>query len=123
MIYQYNDIINFMGNKKYKIQMNNKIFKIMFYVTDNNKSFSLFLYNNLREVYKQETFFLTKNDNVLCHIDFTNKNNFCSLEDEEENNNINNSISDSRVNNDNNESYKNNNKRKLVKSSVQSAEK
>ena len=125
MIYQYNDLIYCMDNKKYKIQMTDKLFKIIFYVTNNNnKSVSLSLYNNLGEVYKQETCFLTKNDNVLCHRYFANKNNIYPLEEDEEDeeNNTNNSINDS-LNNDNDENYNNNNKRKLIKSSLNSAEK
>ena len=72
LIYQYKDMLNLMDNKKYKIQMNNKVFTIILDVV-NYGFISLNLFSKLEDVEKQELIFLQQNEDALCHRYFSNK--------------------------------------------------
>ena len=66
LIYQYEDLINLMSNKKYKIQISPKKFTIILDVL-NYGNIYLNLFNKLEEVEKQELIFLEQNEEALCH--------------------------------------------------------
>ena len=66
LIYQYNDLINMMNNKKYKIKLSPKKFTIILEVP-NYRYICLNLFNKLEEVKKQELIFLEQNEESLCH--------------------------------------------------------
>ena len=72
LIYQYREMINWMDNKKYKIQMGPKKFTMIFDV--NNWGYiKLNLYSKLEEVERQELIFLHQNEDALCHRYLSNK--------------------------------------------------
>ena len=66
LIFQYNDLINLMNNKKYKIKLSQKKFTIILEVS-NFRCICLNLFNKLEEVEKQELIFLEQNEESLCH--------------------------------------------------------
>ena len=66
LIFQYNDLINLMNNKKYKIKLSPKKFTIILEVS-NYRCICLNLFNKLEEVEKQELIFLEQNEQSLCH--------------------------------------------------------
>ena len=66
LIYQYEDLIKLMNNKRYKIQISQKKFTIVLDV-ENHGNIYLNLYNKLEEVEKQELIFLEQNEEALCH--------------------------------------------------------
>ena len=72
LVYQYRDLICLMDNKKYRIQMNNKVFTIILDVV-NYGFISLNLFSKLEDVEKQELIFLQQNEDALCHRYFSNK--------------------------------------------------
>ena len=72
LIYQYREMINWMDNKKYKIQMGPKKFTMIFDV--NNWGYiKLNLYSKLEEVERQELILLHQNEDALCHRYLSNK--------------------------------------------------
>ena len=72
LIYQYEDLINLMNTKKYKIQISPKKFTFILDVLNYGNVY-LNLFNKIEEVEKQELIFLEQNEDALCHRYCTNK--------------------------------------------------
>ena len=72
LIYQYEDLINLMNNKKYKIQISPKKFTFILDVVNYGYVY-LNLFNKMEEVEKQELIFLEQNEDALCHRYCANK--------------------------------------------------